>query len=99
MLLGALAGYAFAQRSPDRYKSDAVLIIADGDASVLGSGAAQGSSDRAVYMAKQVQMLTSSVVLQRAAKILGGDQSVELLRSQVAVGQSADMATISIGAT
>jgi uncharacterized protein involved in exopolysaccharide biosynthesis len=63
-LLGAVAGYGIAQLPPVRYQADAVLILSDpGGPSVLGAGDALTSSDREVYMAKQADIMTSTVVL------------------------------------
>ncbi|HEY7605266.1 MAG TPA: hypothetical protein VID07_00660, partial [Actinomycetes bacterium] len=70
-LLGAVAGYGIAQLLPVRYQADASLILSDpGGPTLLGGGSPLGSSDRQVYVAKQVDFTTSSVVLQRAQRIL-----------------------------
>jgi Mrp family chromosome partitioning ATPase len=99
-LLGALAGYGMAQRAPLRYQADAVMILSDpGDPSVLGGGNALGNEDRGVYLAKQVELMTSTVVLERAEELLGSDQSLGDLRGQLSVQSAANLATISITAT
>ena len=75
-VLGAVAGYGVAQQVPVRYQADAVLILSDpGGPSVVGGGDALESSDREVYLAKQAEIMTSSVVLERAVDLLGSGQS------------------------
>ena len=99
-LLGAVAGYGIAQRLPVRYQADAVLILSDpGGPSVLGGGDALGSSDRQVYLDKQADIMTSTVVLERALELLGSPQSPRDVRDELDVQPSANMASISIAAT
>jgi capsular polysaccharide biosynthesis protein len=100
-LLGAVAGYFIAQQLPVRYRAEAVLILSDpGDPTVLGGGgSALGSSDRQVYLAKQADIMTSSVVLERAVKLLGTSQSVADLKAQLDVKPAANLASMSIDAT
>ena len=99
-LLGALAGYGLAQQTPVRYQADAVLILSDpGGPSVLGGGDALESSIREVYLAKQAEIMTSSVVLERALELLGSCQSPPDVRGELNVQPSANMASISIVAT
>jgi Mrp family chromosome partitioning ATPase/capsular polysaccharide biosynthesis protein len=100
-LLGAMAGYGIAQLLPVRYQAEAVLIPSDpgGPSIVGGGGTSLPSSDREVYLAKQVDIMTSSIVLGRAVQILGTKQSVRDIKSELNVQSSKDMASISIGAT
>ena len=99
-LLGAVAGYALAQLHPVRYQAEAVLILSDpGGPSILGGGNPLGSSDRQVYLAKQADIMTSRVVLERAIKILGGGQSLPEVRDEVDAHPAANMASVSIAAT
>ena len=66
-LLGAVAGYGIAQLLPVRYQADATLILSDpGGPSILGGGNSLEASDREVYLAKQADIMTSRVVLERA---------------------------------
>jgi Mrp family chromosome partitioning ATPase/uncharacterized protein involved in exopolysaccharide biosynthesis len=96
-LLGAVAGYGIAQLLPVRYQADASLILSDpGGPTLLGGGSPLGSSDRQVYVAKQVDFTTSSVVLQRAQRILGSRQSLPELRADLDVEPSASLTGISI---
>jgi capsular polysaccharide biosynthesis protein len=98
-LLGAVAGYGITQLLPVRYQADAVLILSDpGDPSVLG-GDALASSDREVYLAKQADIMTSTVVLERALELLGSRASPRDVRDELNVQPSANMASISIAAT
>jgi Mrp family chromosome partitioning ATPase len=99
-LLAAVAGYGIAQLSPVRYQADAGLILSDpGGPSVLGGGDALASSDREVYLAKQADIITSTVVLERALELLGSRASPEDVRDELDVQPSANMASISIAAT
>jgi Mrp family chromosome partitioning ATPase len=99
-LLGAVAGYGIAELSPVRYQADAVLILSDpGGPSVLGGGDVLASSDREVYLAKQADIMTSTVVLERALELLGGDASPGDVRDELDAQPSANMAGISIAAT
>jgi uncharacterized protein involved in exopolysaccharide biosynthesis len=98
-LLGAVAGYGVAQQMPVRYESEASLILSDpGGPSFLG-GNPLPSSDRGAYLAKQANIMTSSIVLRRVVNSVGGGQSVHKLRKRLKVQPSADMAGISIVAT
>jgi Mrp family chromosome partitioning ATPase len=99
-LLGALAGYGIAQLLPVRYQAQAALILSDpGDLGVLGGGNALGSTDRQVFLAKQADIMTSRVVLERAVELLGGRQSLREVREEVDVQPSANMTGITIVAT
>jgi Mrp family chromosome partitioning ATPase len=99
-LVGAVAGYGLAKQLPVRYQAEAVLILSDpGGPSVIGGGAALGGSDRQVYLAKQADIMTSTVVLERALQLLGSGQSPRDVRGDLNVRPSANMASISIGAT
>jgi Mrp family chromosome partitioning ATPase len=99
-LFGALAGYGFAQLPAVRYQADAGLILSDpGGASVLGAGGALTSDDREVYLAKQADIMTSTVVLERALKLLGSRASPGDVRDELDVQPSANMASVSIAAT
>ena len=98
-LLGAVAGYGVAQQLPVRYEAEASLILSDpGGPSFLG-GSPLPSSDRGAYLAKQANIMTSSIVLGSVVKRLGGGQSVRGLRERLQVQPSADMVGISIVAT
>ena len=99
-LLGALAGYGVAQLLPVRYQAGAKLVVSDpGGPSVLGGGTSLSGSDRQVYLAKQVDIMTSRVVLERALEQLGSRRPVIEVRDDLQVEPSADMASISIVAT
>jgi Mrp family chromosome partitioning ATPase len=99
-LLGAVAGYGLAQLLPVRYQAEASLIPADpGGPSILGGGASLGSSDRQVYLAKQVHIMTSREVLERAQEFIRSSQSLQEVREALEVQASPDMVSISIVAT
>jgi len=98
-VVGALIGYTVAQRIPDRYQANTVLILSEPGDTTFGGGDVQSTRDRDVYLAKQVEMITSSAVLDRALELLGSDQSVGDVRDALDVAPSANMAGISIAAT
>jgi Mrp family chromosome partitioning ATPase len=99
-VLGAVVGYGIAQLAPVRYQAEAVLILSDpGGPSVLGGGEVLESSDREVYLAKQADIMTSSVVLERARELLGSGQSSGDVRDELNVEPSANLVSISIVAT
>jgi uncharacterized protein involved in exopolysaccharide biosynthesis/Mrp family chromosome partitioning ATPase len=99
-LLGAVAGYGIAQQLPVRYQADAVLILSDpGGPSVLGGGGALGSSEHKVFLDKQADIMTSTVVLERALELLGSSESPSDVRDELNVQSSANLASISIAAT
>jgi Mrp family chromosome partitioning ATPase/capsular polysaccharide biosynthesis protein len=98
-LLGAVAGYGVAQQMPVRYESEASLILLDpGGPSFLG-GNPLPSSDRGAYLAKQANIMTSSIVLRRVVERLGDRQAVREVRDRLQVQPSVGMAGISIVAT
>jgi Mrp family chromosome partitioning ATPase/capsular polysaccharide biosynthesis protein len=98
-LLGAVAGYGVAQQMPVRYESEASLILSDPGGPAWLGGSPLASSDRGAYLAKQANIMTSSIVLGRVVNSLGGGQSVRELRERLKVRPSADMVGISIAAT
>jgi Mrp family chromosome partitioning ATPase len=99
-LLGAVAGYGLTQLLPVRYEAEASLIPADpGGPSVVGGGTSLSSSDRQVYLAKQVDLMTSRVVLARALELTGSSLPLRDAREALEVQASPDMASISIVTT
>jgi Mrp family chromosome partitioning ATPase/capsular polysaccharide biosynthesis protein len=98
-LLGAVAGYGVAQQTPVQYESEASLILSDpGGPAWLGDNPLP-SSDRGAYLAKQANLMTSSIVLRRVVNSVGRGQSVRELRERLKVRPSADMVGISVVAT
>jgi len=99
-VVGVVVGYGVAEQGPVRYQADAVLILSDpGGPSVVGGGEVLDGGDREVYLAKQAEIMTSSVVLERAVELLGGGGSVGEVRGVLDAQPSADLASISIVAT
>ncbi len=99
-VLGAVAGYGIAQLAPVRYQADAALILSDpGGPSVLGGGDVLESIDREVHLAKQADIITSTVVLERALELLGSRQSPGDVRGELNVQPAANLASIAIVAT
>jgi Mrp family chromosome partitioning ATPase len=98
-LFGTVAGYALAHQLPVRYRAEAVLILADpGGPSVVG-GDALPSEDREVYLAKQADIMSSRVVLERALELLGSDRPVEDARDHLDVQPATNLASVSVVAT
>ena len=84
-LLGAVAGYGVAQQTPMQFESEASLILSDpGGPAWLGDNPLP-SSDRGAYLAKQANIMTSSIVLRRVVKSVGSGQSVRELRERLKV--------------
>jgi len=100
-LVGALAGYLIAHQLPVRYRAEAVLILSDpGDPTVIGGGDnALGTTDRQVFLAKQSDIITSRVVLDRAVQLLKSGQSAADVKNELDVHPAANLASISIDAT
>jgi Mrp family chromosome partitioning ATPase/capsular polysaccharide biosynthesis protein len=98
-LLGAVAGYGVAQWMPVRYESEASLILSDPGGPAWLDGNQLPSTDRGAYLAKQANIMTSSMVLRRVVNSVGGGHSVRELRERLKVRPSADMVGISIVAT
>jgi Mrp family chromosome partitioning ATPase len=99
-VVGALAGYTIADQFPVRYQAEAVLILSDpGGPTVLGGGQTLGSTEREVHLAKQADIMTSRLVLERALELLGSDQSLPEVRDELDVQPAADLASVSITAT
>jgi Mrp family chromosome partitioning ATPase len=99
-LLAAVAGYGMARLLPVQYQAQASMVLSDpGGPSILGGGNPLSGSDRQVYLAKQVAIMNSSLVLQRALQLLGGHQSLQDARDRLNVQASKDLAGITIGAT
>jgi Mrp family chromosome partitioning ATPase/capsular polysaccharide biosynthesis protein len=99
-LLGALAAYGIASLLPVRYQAEARLILADpGNSGLLGGGSDVGSDELQVYLAKQVDIMTSRAVLERARDLRNSRQSLRQLREDLDVHSAANMAGISIVAT
>jgi Mrp family chromosome partitioning ATPase len=99
-LLGAVLGYTIAELGPVRYEARAAMILSDpGAPSVLGGGDSVESGDRQVYLDKQAEIATSTVVLERALEILESRESPDDVRDELDVQPSANLASISIEAT
>ena len=98
-LLGAVAGYGLADQLPVRYQAEAVLILSDLAARASSAAATPGERDREVYLAKQADIMTSRVVLERALELLGSDQSLPDVRATSTCRPRRTMASISIVAT
>ena len=100
MLLGALAGWGLAKMLPVRYEANAALILSDpGGPSILGGGSSLASSDRQIYLAKQADIMGSSLVLGRALEELQSKESLTDVRERLTVEPSQNLAGILIRAT
>jgi len=99
-VVGVVVGYGVAEQGAVRYQAEAVLILSDpGGPSVVGGGEVLDGGDREVFLAKQAEIMTSGVVLERAVELLGGGGSVGEVRGAFEARPSADLASISIVAT
>jgi Mrp family chromosome partitioning ATPase len=99
-LLGALTAYLVASALPVEYKAEAILILRDpGAAGVLsGSSGSTQDADRQAAVSKQADIMTSTVVLQRALELLGSSQTIAEVRKQLGIQPSKDFTGITIDA-
>src|SRR6266702_2075351 len=99
-LLAAAVAYAVSSMLPVEYKAEATLILRDPGAPSLlstSSGSTQ-DVDRQAAVAKQADIATSTVVIDRARRLLGSTQSAQEVRKQLDVRPSKDSAGITIDA-
>jgi capsular polysaccharide biosynthesis protein len=97
-LIGAVLGYGWASRQPILYQASSRLLFGPTSATLSGQ-AEQPSSDPERYLNNQVQLITSSEVLERAAKRSGvAGASADGLAAQMTVvpAQNTDVITISV---
>ena len=99
-LLVAAVAYVAASQLPVEYKAEATLILRDpGAPGVLsGSSGSTQDVDRQAAVAKQADIMTSTIVLDRASRLLGGARSTQQLRSALDVRPSKDLTGITIDA-
>ena len=99
--LAAIAGCAVALLLPAKYEAEASLLLRDpGSPTVLTlSGFSPQSGDRTVFMATQAEFAGSDQVYARALQILNRGGTPDDLRRLVVVKPSADLASLTIGAT
>lgn len=92
-MLAALAGFGYSLQQPTRYRATATLILRDpNDPGVLGT--ATRARDLAPYVTKQVELLTSTPVLDRASQILQGQgqqRAPAIRRGAIDVRSSPDL--------
>jgi capsular polysaccharide biosynthesis protein len=94
VLLGGLLGYGFAFRQPTLYEGVAQVIFDPG--STPAAGEAQPAVEPERYLRNQAQLMSSSVVLERAAKRSGGKIPVNLMRERTNIDVSTDSDVITI---
>jgi Mrp family chromosome partitioning ATPase len=100
MVVCAVAGYLGVKQLPPRYQAQAKLILRDpGSPGIFGVSGSNQTIDLQTYLAKQSEIATSTMVLQRATKLLPSGQSPQDLRQALVVQPSKDLATITIQAT
>jgi Mrp family chromosome partitioning ATPase/LPS O-antigen subunit length determinant protein (WzzB/FepE family) len=99
LLVAALA-YVVSSQLPVEYKAEATLILRDpGAPGVLsGSSGSTQDVDRQAAVAKQADIMTSTIVLDRAARLLGGATSTQQVRSALDVRPSKNLTGITIDA-
>jgi non-specific protein-tyrosine kinase len=98
-VVGAVVGYGVALQGAVRYRAEAVLILADPGGGVVGGGEGLDGGDREVFLAKQAEIMTSGVVLERAVELVGGGVSVGEVRGAVEARPAADLASVAVVAT
>jgi capsular polysaccharide biosynthesis protein len=95
VLLGGLLGYGFASRQPTLYEGVAQVILADPASTQVEGGGPQAIEPER-YLRNQAQLMSSSAVLERAAKRSGGIMPVNLLRKRVNIDVATDSDVITI---
>lgn len=99
-LLAAAVAYVASSQLPVEYKAEATLILRDPGAQGVLSGSSGSTQDvdRQAAVAKQADIMTSTIVLDRAVRLLGGAQSPREARSVLDVRPSKDLTGITIDA-
>jgi len=92
VLLGGLLGYGFASRQPTLYEGVAQVILAPPPA----GDSAQPAVEPERYLRNQAQLMSSSAVLERAAKRGGVTMPVNLLRERTNIDVAIDSDVITI---
>jgi capsular polysaccharide biosynthesis protein len=92
VLLGGLLGYGFASRQPTLYEGVAQVILAPPPA----GDSAQPAVEPDRYLRNQAQLMSSSAVLERAAKRSGVTMPVNLLRERTNIDVAPDSDVITI---
>jgi capsular polysaccharide biosynthesis protein len=96
VLLGGLLGYGWASRQPTLYEGvTRVFLAAPGSTPVAGD-VPQPAGEPERYLRNQAELISSSAVLERAAKRSGGAMSVKLLRERTEVDVAPDSDVITI---
>jgi capsular polysaccharide biosynthesis protein len=99
-LLGTVLAWAVSSRLPVEYKAEATLILRDPGAPSLlssSSGATQ-DVDRQAALAKQADIASSTVVLDRAVRLLGSTRPVQEVRTDLDIRPSQGSTGITIDA-
>jgi Mrp family chromosome partitioning ATPase/capsular polysaccharide biosynthesis protein len=99
-LLAAAFAYVVSSQLPVRYQAQATLILRDPGAPELlsTSGGSTQNVDRQAAVAKQADIMTSTVVLDRARRLLGSAQPVPEIRKEVDIRPSKDLTGITVDA-
>ena len=97
-VLAAITGYVLAGMAPTSYEADAILILRDPGSSAV-TGHISQSADLQPYLAKQADIMVSSLVLQDALRTLGSNQPVREAKAFVQAAPSKDLASVVVRAT
>jgi Mrp family chromosome partitioning ATPase len=99
-LLAAAVAFIFSSLLPVKYKAEATLILRDPSArsALQGSGGSTQDVDRQAAVARQADIMTSTVVLERALRLVSGTQSIPEVRKQLDIRPSKDLTGITIDA-
>src|SRR6266487_2908012 len=84
--------------TPTSYEAGAILILRDPGSSAV-TGHISQSADLQPYLAKQADIMVSSLVLQDALRTLGSNQPVREAKAFVQAAPSKDLASVVIRAT
>lgn len=99
MVLAGVLGWFAMGLLPVRYEAEAELLLRDPSSPGVFTDNSGQSTDLTVYMAKQVEVIKSRLVLERASQVLAGGWTVDELRHAFDVSVSADLSRLQIKAT
>jgi Mrp family chromosome partitioning ATPase len=98
-VMAAVVGFAASQLLPVRYQAETTLILRDpGMPGILGDSSPTPGVDLQAYVAKQADIMVSSVVLKRALQLLGSRRALRDVRRDLDVRPSKDLASVTIRA-
>jgi capsular polysaccharide biosynthesis protein len=96
MLLGGSLGYGWASRQPTLYEGVTRVLLAGQSSTPLAGGTPPPAAEPDRYLRNQAELISSSEVLQRAAKLNGGRVPAKTLHQRLNVDVATDSDVITI---